>query len=135
MNANGSFDLTMTAEPPYDVVDGVSLGRVAFDKRFAGPLDATSVVHMIGARTPVDGSAGYVAIERVTGTLDGRDGTFVLQHTGVMTRGARALSVTVVPDSGTGALRGLSGRMDIQVVEGRHRYAFEYELAPDAPST
>ncbi|MDO9018113.1 MAG: DUF3224 domain-containing protein [Deltaproteobacteria bacterium] len=129
MNANGTFEITMNAEPPYDVVEGVSLGRVSFDKRFSGPLDATSKVDMIGARTPVDGSAGYVAIERVTGTLDGRQGTFVLQHSGVMTRGERTLSVTVVPDSGTGGLKGLSGRMDIQIVEGKHHYVFEFELA------
>jgi hypothetical protein len=129
MNANGTFEITMNAEPPYDVVEGVSLGRVSIDKRFSGPLDATSKVDMIGARTPVDGSAGYVAIERVTGTLDGKQGTFVLQHSGVMTRGARSLSVTVVPDSGTGELKGLSGRMDIQIVEGKHHYAFEFELA------
>lgn len=77
-----------------------------------------TALDMIGARTPVDGSAGYVAIERVTGTLDGKQGTFVLQHSGVMTRGARSLSVTVVPDSGTSELKGLSGRMDIKIVEG-----------------
>ncbi len=118
----------MAAEPPYDVVDGVSLARVSFDKRFAGALDATSGVQMLGARTPVEGSAGYVAIERVTGTLDGKQGTFVLQHSGVMTRGARTLSVTVVPDSGTGELKGLSGRMDIQVVDGKHFYEFDFEL-------
>ena len=128
MKAKGTFEVTMNAEPPYDVAEGVSLGRVGLDKRFAGPLDATSKGQMIGARTPVDGSAGYVAIERVTGTLDGRAGTFVLQHSGVMTRGARALTVTVVPDSGTGELKGLAGRMDIQIVEGKHHYEFEFEL-------
>ncbi|MDB4929304.1 MAG: hypothetical protein JWM10_1788 [Myxococcaceae bacterium] len=129
MNANGTFEITMHPDAPYDVVDGVSLGRIRFEKRFSGPLEATSVVQMIGARTPVEGSAGYVAIERVTGSLDGRQGTFVLQHSGVMTRGAPSLSVTVVPDSGTGALAGLSGRMEIEVVEGKHRYGFEYAIA------
>jgi hypothetical protein len=128
MNVKGTFDITMSAEPPYDVVDGVTLARVGFDKRFHGPLEATSKVSMIGARTPVEGSGGYVAIERVTGTLDGKKGTFVLQHSGTMARGARSLSVTVVPDSGTGELRGLSGRMDIQVVEGKHHYDFDFEL-------
>lgn len=131
MNATGTFEVTMNAEPPYDVAEGVSLGRVAIDKRFSGALEATSVVHMIGARTPVEGSGGYVAVERVTGTLDGRSGSFVLLHTGVMTRGARALGVTVVPDSGTGALKGLSGAMDIEIVAGQHHYRFEYELAAD----
>src|ERR1700691_6244417 len=80
MIAKGSFDLTMHPEPPYDAVDGVTLARVRFDKRFAGPLEATSEVNMMAARTPVDGSAGYVAIERVVGALEGKRGTFVLQH-------------------------------------------------------
>ncbi len=128
MNAKGTFELQMTGEPPYDVVDGVSLGRVRFDKTFSGPLHATSVVHMLAARTNIDASAGYVALERVTGALDGKRGTFVLQHTGIMNRGARSLSVTVVPDSGTGELGGLSGRMDIQIVDGKHVYELEYEL-------
>ncbi len=129
MHVKGTFEVKMSAEPPYDVVDGVSLSRATFDKRFAGPLDATSKVQMLAARTPVEGSAGYVAIERVTGTLDGKRGTFVLQHTGVMTRGAPSLTVTVVPDSGTGALAGISGRMDIRIVDGQHFYELDYELA------
>jgi hypothetical protein len=128
MNVKGTFEVTMSAEPPYDVEDGVSIGRVALDKRFTGPLEATSKGQMIGARTPVAASAGYVAVERVTGTLDGKRGTFVLQHSGVVTRGARSLSVTVVPDSGTGELSGLSGKMDIQIVEGKHYYELEYEI-------
>lgn len=130
MNAKGTFELTMTAEPPYSVIEGVSLGRVAFEKQFAGPLEATSHVEMIGARTPVDGSAGYVAVERVTGSLEGKSGTFVLMHTGVMTRGARALVVSVVPDSATGELKGLSGTMDIQIVDGKHTYDFAYTFTP-----
>jgi hypothetical protein len=128
MIAKGSFDITMHPEPPYDVADGVTLARVRFDKQFTGPLDATSEVNMIGARTPVDGSAGYVAIERVKGTLEGKRGTFVLQHAGVMTRGTLSLSVTVVPDSGTDRLKGLSGRMAIQILEGKHFYEFDYEV-------
>ncbi|WP_373046912.1 DUF3224 domain-containing protein [Vulgatibacter sp.] len=128
MNARGTFEIQMKAEPPYDTVDGVALARTSFDKQFAGPLEATSVVHMLSARTPVAGSAGYVAIERVTGTLDGRRGTFVLQHNGVMERGASSLSVTVVPDSGTGELRGLSGSLAIRIEAGQHHYDFEYEL-------
>ena len=128
MIAKGSFDLTMHAEPPYDEVAGVTLARVRFDKRFAGPLDATSEVNMIGARTPVAGSAGYVAIERVTGTLGGKRGTFVLQHAGLMTGGTPSLSVVVVPDSGTGELAALSGRMDIAIVDGKHFYTLDYAL-------
>jgi hypothetical protein len=128
MIVKGLFDVTMHPEPPYDTVDGVALGRASLDKRFTGPLDATSVGNMIGARTPVAGSAGYVAIERVTGTLDGKRGTFVLQHVGTMTKGGHSLAVTVVPDSGTGELVGLSGRMDIQIVDGKHHYELEYAL-------
>lgn len=128
MNAKGTFALTMHGEPPYDVVEGVSLARVRFDKRFQGALDATSVVHMIGARTPVDGSAGYVALERVTGVLAGKSGSFVLQHSGTMNRGAASLMVTVVADSGTGDLKGLSGSMRIEVKEGQHFYDFDYEV-------
>ncbi len=129
MTVHGTFAITPYPEPPYDVVDGVPLMRMRFVKRFAGPLDATSEVHMLAARTPVPDSAGYVAIERVTGTLDGRAGTFVLQHSGTMTRGARTLRVTVVPDSGTGQLAGLSGQMDIEIVDGQHHYTFAFELA------
>jgi hypothetical protein len=129
MSVKGTFEITMSAEPPYDVADGITLARASLDKRFTGPLEATSVGHMLAARTPVEGSAGYVAIERVTGTLEGKRGTFVLQHSGIMTRGARSLSVNVVPDSGTGELRGISGRMDIQIVEGKHHYELDYELA------
>ena len=126
--ANGTFEVTIAAQPPHDVVDGVSIGRVTIAKRFAGELAATSAVEMLGVRTPVDGSAGYVAIERVTGALAGRTGTFVLQHVGAMARGQLELHVTVVPDSGTGELTGLRGRMAIEIVEGVHRYALAYEL-------
>jgi hypothetical protein len=86
---------------------------------------------MLTAGTPVKGSAGYVAIERISGTLHGRTGTFVLQHTGTMTRGALQLSITVVPDSGTGQLAGLAGKMDIQIADGKHSYDFAYIL-PDS---
>jgi hypothetical protein len=128
MKAKGSFEITMNAEPPYDSADGIMLARASFDKRFSGPLDATSKVNMLSARGPIEGSAGYVAIERVVGTLDGRRGSFVLQHTGVMNRGERSLTITVVPDSGTAALRGISGKMEIEIVNGQHFYEFEYEL-------
>jgi hypothetical protein len=128
MNVQGTFEVTMRAEPDPDVEEGVTLARMRLEKRFAGPLTGTSQGQMIAARTAVEGSAGYVAIERFTGTLDGKSGTFVLQHSGVMTRGARSLTVTVVPDSGTGELQGLAGRMDIQIVEGQHRYELDFEL-------
>jgi len=133
MIAKGTFEITMSADPPYDVVDGVSLGKVHFDKRFSGPLEATSVVAMLGVRTPVKSSAGYVAIERVTGALDGKRGTFVLQHSGTMNRGQLSLVVSVVPDSGTGELAGLSGQMRIDVEGGQHFYTLDYELSAAPP--
>ncbi len=126
--AKGTFSVQMNAEPPYEVVEGVSLGRVSLSKKFEGELSATSTVQMIGARGEVPSSAGYVAIERVTGSLAGRTGTFVLQHSGTMTRGAGKLEVTVVPDTGTGELRGLAGKMGIEIVEGKHYYTLDYEL-------
>ncbi len=121
----------MNPEAPYDVNEGASIGRVSIKKQFQGDLEATSSVDMIGARSEVKGSAGYVAIERVSGALHGRAGTFVLQHSGTMTRGKGELSVSVVPDSATGELKGLSGRMTIEIVDGKHLYGFEYDF--DAP--
>jgi hypothetical protein len=102
---------------------------MSIDKQFRGDLDATSKGQMLTGMGGVKGSAGYVAIERVSGTLDGRRGTFVLQHSGTMTRGAPQLSVTVVPDSGTDELAGIAGRMTIDVANGQHAYTFEYTLA------
>ena len=126
----GTFDVTRTAEPPYDTAPGATLARSRVDKRFHGDLEATGHVEMLSAMTEVAGSAGYVAIERVSGSLGGRVGSFVLQHSGTMNRGVSTLSVTVVPDSGAGALVGLSGAMTIDVVDGQHRYTFAFEL-PD----
>ncbi len=101
-------------------------------KRFHGDLEGTSVGEMLAAGTATKGSAGYVAIERVEGTLHERNGTFVLQHSGTMNRGAPTLSVTVVPDSGTEELAGLAGKLDIDIVEGKHFYTFDYALDEDA---
>jgi hypothetical protein len=101
---------------------------MSIDKSITGDLVATTTGQMLSAMTEVKGSAGYVAIERVDGVLDGRRGTFVLQHSGSMTRGAPSLSVTVVPDSGTGELAGLAGEFRIIVAEGRHSYEFDYSL-------
>jgi hypothetical protein len=101
---------------------------MSIDKKFSGDLEATSKGEMLTAMTEVKGSAGYVAIERVNGTLHGRSGTFVLQHSGTMTRGAPELSLTVVPDSGTGQLVGLAGKMTIKIEEGKHFYEFDYRL-------
>ena len=108
------------------------MGRMSLDKQFHGDLEATSKGEMLAARTSVKGSAGYVAIERVTGTLHGKNGSFVLQHTGIMTKGAPQLSVIVVPDSGAEELTGLDGRMTIDIVAGQHSYTFDYTLTEAA---
>ena len=101
---------------------------MTIDKQFHGDLEATSKGQMLTAGTGVKGSAGYVAIEKVSGVLHGRSGTFVLQHTGTMTRGTPQLTITVVPDSGTDQLVGLSGKMTIKIADGKHSYEFEYTL-------
>lgn len=126
--AKGRFDVTRTPEAPCDLGDGVQAGRFRFDKRFHGPLDATGVVHMLALGTAVEGSAAYVAVERISGTLDGRRGSFLATHEGVMDRGTPSLSVAVVPDSGTGELEGLAGRIAIDIVDGGHFYTFDYSL-------
>ena len=118
----------MTPQAEADAADGSTLGRMALDKAYAGDLAGIGKGAMLSALTSVQGSAGYVAIERVSGTLHGRRGSFVLQHDGLMTRGARQLSIVVVPDSGSGELAGLAGRMDIQIADGKHSYTFDYEL-------
>jgi hypothetical protein len=125
----GTFEVKMIPQPSAEA-DAVP-ARMTLDKQFHGALEATSKGEMLAAMTAVKGSAGYVAIEKVTGTLEGRDGTFVLQHTGVMNRGVPSLTITVVPDSGTGALTGLAGTMTIDVTEGQHFYTLDYTL-PDA---
>ena len=123
--ATGTFEVKLT--PQADGEDS-GLGRMTIDKQFHGDLEATSQGQMLAARSSVKGSAGYVAMERVSGRLGGRVGTFVLQHSGTMTRGEPQLSVTVVPDSGTGDLTGLSGKMVIENAEGQHSYVFEYAI-------
>lgn len=107
------------------------LARMSIDKQISGDLTASTVGQMLSATTDTSGSAGYVAIERVTGVLDGKRGSFVLQHSGTMNRGAPSLEVRVVPDSGTGELLGLEGEFKINIEEGRHFYQFNYRLTPD----
>ncbi len=107
---------------------GVALGRMSIDKTFHGDLSATSKGEMLSAMTPVKGSAGYVAIEQTTGTLNGKKGSFVLQHFGIMAGTDSRLVLEVVPDSGTEELTGLSGTMNIDIKDGKHYYEFEYEL-------
>ena len=129
MHASGPFDVKLTPQPAEPDIDG-GLARMALDKTFHGDLDATSKGTMLSAMTDVKGSAGYVALERVTGTLHGRRGSFVLQHSGTMDRGAPTLTISVVPDSGTDELVELSGTMAIVIARGTHNYGFDYEL-PD----
>ena len=125
--ASGPFDVKLTPQESADA----AVGRMSIDKQFHGDLEATSKGHMLMASSSsVQGSAGYVAIERVTGTLNGRRGSFYLQHSGTMTRGAGDLTITVIPDSGTDDLTGLTGRMNIIIADGKHSYDFEYTL-PD----
>jgi len=126
--AKGSFSVeTRPLEEAHDS-QGVSLGRLSLDKQFEGDLTGMGRGQMLTALTPVKGSAGYVAIERVTGTLAGRSGSFVLQHAGTMDAAGQRLSITVVPASGTGELSGLSGSLAIRIAEGRHFYELDYSL-------
>ena len=127
-HANGSFDITLTPQSP-DAAEGAAVGRLLIDKQFHGDIEATSTGQMLAAGTAIEGSAGYVAIEQATGTLHGRSGSFVLQHSGTMARGIGQLVITVVPDSGTGELVGLAGAMTITIVDGKHMYDFDYTLA------
>ncbi len=125
--AGGIFEITLTPQP----ADGADpIGRMTIAKQFHGDIDGTSTGQMLAVRTAIENSAGYVALERVTGMLHGRDGTFALQHNGLMARGVQELSITVVPDSGTRQLAGLTGSMTLEIVEGQHRYVLVYAL-PD----
>lgn len=108
--------------------EGSNIGRMSIDKTISGDLVATTKGQMLSAMSEVKGSAGYVAIEKVDGVLKGKKGTFILQHTGTMTRGSPSLSVTVVPDSGTGELIGLAGNFNIIIAGGKHSYEFKYTL-------
>jgi hypothetical protein len=125
--ASGTFEVQL--KPQVDGGEVSSLGRMTIDKQFHGDLEATSRGQMLTAGTAVKGSAGYVAIEQVSGALHGRKGTFVLQHSGTMTRGAPQLTISVVPDSGTDQLAGISGTLTIKIADGKHSYHFEYSLA------
>jgi hypothetical protein len=126
--AKGDFDVKVIPLTTDELSGASTLARLAIDKQFTGDLIGVSSGEMLSAGTPVKGSAGYVAIERVTGTLHGRTGTFVLQHSGTMTRGSPELIVSVVPDSGSGELTGLTGTMRIIIDGKRHSYEFDYAL-------
>ena len=129
MRASGPFDVKV-APVANDDLEGTPVGRMSLDKQYHGDLEGTGKGEMLTAMTAVQGSAGYVAMERISGTLHGRKGTFVVQHTGVMTRGAQHLVITVVPDSATGDLTGLAGTMMITIADKKHSYDLEYTLAP-----
>jgi hypothetical protein len=129
-HATGGFDVKVSPEELADKAADASLGRMTLNEQFHGDLDATSKAEMLTAATSVKGSSAYLAIERVTGTLRGRNGSFLLQHTGIMNRGTPELKIAVVPDSGTGQLTGLTGTMNIKIADGKHSYDFEYTL-PD----
>ena len=128
--ASGAFDVQMQPQPAANETPtpGATLGRLLLSKTYHGDLQATAQGQMLSAITPTTGSAGYVAIEHVTGTLHGRAGSFVLQHSGLMNRGEKQLVITVVPDSGSGELAGLQGRLDIRISEGQHFYDMAYSL-------
>jgi Protein of unknown function (DUF3224) len=126
--ASGTFDVKILPLAVEFAGDDAPLARMSIDKRFHGDLDATSKGEMLSAGSPTRGSAGYVAIEKVTGRLHGREGTFTLQHSATMNRGVPSLSITVIPDSGTGALAGISGSLEIIIENKQHSYTFDYAL-------
>jgi len=143
-HATGTFDVKLVPQPldasadvkapakapdkSTDKTEPMSLARMTIDKQFHGGLEATATGQMLTAGPDANGSAAYVAIERITGTLNGRTGSFILQHSGTLTRGAQQQSVTVVPDSGTGQLVGIAGRMTGTIDAGKHSYDLEYTL-------
>ena len=131
LHATGTFEVKLTPQGDGDKAEGSTLGRMSIAKQFHGDLEGTSKGEMLTAGTDVKNSAGYVAIERITGTLNGHAGSFVFQHSGTLTRGAPTQSITVVPDSGTGQLAGITGTMIITIADGKHSYDFEYTL-PEA---
>jgi hypothetical protein len=128
MKASGTFEVKLSPLETYTKDPAAKIGRMAIDKRFSGDLEARSQGEMLSGGSPSEGSAGYVAIERVTGTLGGREGSFLLQHSGTMTPTAQGTTITVVPASGTGELEGIAGSMSIRIENGRHSYEFEYTL-------
>ena len=131
-NARGPFRVKVNPLDAYNKDEGANLARMSIDKQFHGDLEAISKGEMIASGSGAKGSSGaYVALERVTGTLHGRSGSFVLQHNATMTRGEPYMNIVVVPDSGTGGLTGLSGKMMIIIADGKHSYEFDYAL----PST
>ena len=129
MRATGKFDVKITPQASDLAPEGPNLGRMSIDKQYHGDLEATGIGQMLTAGTEVKGSGAYAAIEKVTGSLEGKKGTFILQHTGTMRREVPQLAIVVVPDSGTGELQGISGKMKIKFAEGgKHFYELDYTL-------
>lgn len=128
-NAHGTFDVKLAPQTPSDPSEG-AVGRMTIDKQFHGDLIASSKGEMLAIMSgSVKDSAGYVAMEKVTGALQGRKGSFALQHSGTMNRGAQSLTLTVVPDTGSGELAGISGAMKITITDGKHFYDLDYTIA------
>ena len=127
--ARGPLDVNIEAEPPFLEQDGLKLNHNVVRKEFSGDMVGTSEAQMIAAYTGTPGSAGYVAIEHFTGSVGGKSGSFVLQHSGVMNKGDAQLTVTIVPDSGAGEMAGISGTLEIDNDEGQHSYVLDYEHA------
>ncbi len=127
-HARGTFTVTITPQPHEEGVGDAGIARMALHKSFIGELEGVAHGQMLAVRTDTPGSAGYVAMDRVTGTLHGRRGSFSLQHSGTMARGAPTLGVTVVPDSGTDELAGIAGTLAIDIRDGQHFYEFAYAL-------
>ena len=125
--AKGPFDVKIVPQPPDAGAQDTTVGRMSLDKQYHGDLEANAQGQMLTTGTP-SGSAVYVAIERVTGTLHGRSGSFALHHRGIMTRGQPELTIAVAPDSGTDALAGISGNLSIEIVDKKHFYSFDYTL-------
>ena len=128
-HASGTFEVKVTPQKPDNKeAERANLERLSIDKEFHGDLEGASAGEMLATWSEVKGSGGYVALERLSATLEGRKGTFVLQHSGTMTHNTPQMSVTVVPDSGTGELAGLAGSMTIKIEAGKHFYEFHYVL-------
>ncbi len=128
MHASGAFDVKLTPQPADEKTNDPLLGRMSIDKHYHGELEATGTGQMLTGGDYKTGSAGYVAMEKVTGTLQGRTGTFLMQHSGTLTQGAQQLSITIVPGTGTGQLAGIAGKMDVKITDGKHFYELDYTL-------
>jgi Protein of unknown function (DUF3224) len=124
MHASGPFDVKIVPQPG----DDDSVGRLSIDKHYHGELDATGTGQMLTGGDYKSGSAGYVAMEKITGTLQGRRGSFIVQHSGTLTQGAQQLTITIVPGTGTGQLTGITGKMDVKINDGKHLYELDYTL-------